>query len=114
MVEYTRSKGIRLIVVLMPIQVEEIFCRNRGLYHPLENYALRATAYFEKKKIPVLKLRKETGEMCGEVIETAKGKKFSGIRDYFIPEDGHLTVFGNRWARRALEKQLKELEKNAL
>ncbi|EMN38241.1 hypothetical protein LEP1GSC085_2329 [Leptospira interrogans str. L0996] len=43
----------------MPIQIEEIFCRNRGLYHPLENYALRAATYFEKKGIPVLKLRKE-------------------------------------------------------
>ncbi|MCG6193626.1 lipase [Leptospira sp. FAT2] len=113
MVEYSRSNGIRLIVVLMPIQVEEIFCRNRGLYHPLENYALRAAAYFEKKGVPVLKLRKQTEEMCGEVIDTPKGKKFSGIRDYFIPEDGHLTVPGNRWAKRSVEKQLKELEKNA-
>lgn len=115
MVEYSKANGIRLIVVLMPIQVEEIFCRNRGLYHPLENYALRAGAYFEKKGVPVLRLRKETGEMCGEVLETQKGKKFSGIRDYFIPEDGHLTVPGNRWAKRSVEKQLKELEKkNAL
>ncbi|EMF41571.1 hypothetical protein LEP1GSC067_0987 [Leptospira interrogans serovar Lora str. TE 1992] len=113
MVEYTRSNGIRLIIVLMPIQIEEIFCRNRGLYHPLENYALRAATYFEKKGIPVLKLRKETSEMCGEVIEVSGEKKFSGIRDYFIPEDGHLTVSGNRWAKRVLEKQLKELEKNA-
>lgn len=113
MVEYTRSNGIRLVIVLMPIQIEEIFCRNRGLYHPLENYALRAAAYFEKKGIPVLKLRRETSEMCGEIIEVQGEKKFSGIRDYFIPEDGHLTVSGNRWAKRALEKQLKELEKNA-
>ncbi|EMG23015.1 hypothetical protein LEP1GSC083_5452 [Leptospira interrogans serovar Pyrogenes str. L0374] len=51
--------------------------------------------------------------MCGEVIEVSGEKKFSGIRDYFIPEDGHLTVSGNRWAKRVLEKQLKELEKNA-
>lgn len=86
MVEYTRSKGIRLVVILMPIQVEEIFCRNRGLYHPLENYALRAAAYFEKKKIPVLKLRKETGEMCGEVIETAKGKSFQGFGTILFPK----------------------------
>ncbi|RHX89664.1 LA_2490 family SGNH/GDSL-type esterase [Leptospira stimsonii] len=114
MVEYTRSQGIRLVVVLMPIQVEEIFCRNRGKYHPLENYALRAASYFEKKGIPTLKLRKETSEMCGEVIYTPRGKKFSGIRDYFIPEDGHLTVPGNNWAKRAVVKQLKELEKNAL
>ncbi|EMG11035.1 hypothetical protein LEP1GSC151_0376 [Leptospira interrogans serovar Grippotyphosa str. LT2186] len=74
MVEYTRSNGIRLIIVLMPIQIEEIFCRNRGLYHPLENYALRAATYFEKKGIPVLKLRKETSEMCGEVIEVSGEK----------------------------------------
>ncbi|PJZ52551.1 LA_2490 family SGNH/GDSL-type esterase [Leptospira adleri] len=114
MVEYTRSQGIRLVVVLMPIQVEEIFCRNRGKYHPLENYALRAASYFEKKGIPTLKLRKETSEMCGEVIDTPRGKKFSGIRDYFIPEDGHLTVPGNNWAKRSVVKQLKELDKNAL
>ncbi|XDD51996.1 SGNH/GDSL hydrolase family protein [Leptospira sp. WS92.C1] len=112
MVEYTRSQGIKLIVVFIPIQVEEIFCRNRGKYHPLENYVLRASAYFEKKGIPVLKLRKETSEMCGEIIDTPKGKKYSGIRDYFIPEDGHLTVPGNNWAKRAVIKQLKELEKN--
>ncbi|MBM9575785.1 lipase [Leptospira sp. 201903070] len=114
MIDYTRSQGIHLIVVLMPIQVEEIFCRNQGKYHPLENYALRAASYFEKKGVPTLKLRKETSEMCGEVIDTPKGKKFSGIRDYFIPEDGHLTVPGNNWAKRAVVRQLKELEKNAL
>ncbi|MDV6235343.1 lipase [Leptospira ellisii] len=115
MVRFTQTNGIRLVVVLIPVQVEEIFCRNRGMYHPLENYALRAGTYFEKKGVPVLRLRTETAEMCGEILETPFGKKFSGIRDYFIPEDGHLTVPGNNWVKRALIKQLKELDKkNAL
>ncbi|TGK37441.1 lipase [Leptospira gomenensis] len=115
MVRFTRENGIRLVVVLMPVQVEEIYCRNRGMYHPLENYALRAGDYFEKKGVPVLRLRTEAAEMCGEILETPFGKKFSGIRDYFIPGDGHLTVPGNNWAKRALIKQLKELDtKNAL
>lgn len=106
MIDLSRERGFRLIPVILPIQIEEIFCFNNGKYHPLENYALRASAFFQKRGIEVLRFKKETASMCGV---DSSGKPF-GILDHYIPEDGHFTKRGNSWAAEALKDRLKELD----
>ncbi|TGL58493.1 LA_2490 family SGNH/GDSL-type esterase [Leptospira sarikeiensis] len=104
MIDLAKEKGFKLIPVILPIQIEEIFCYNNGKYHPLENYATRASAFFEKRGVKVLRFKKETSSMCGF---DPNGKKY-GILDHYIPEDGHFTKRGNVWAAESLRAKLKE------
>ncbi|TGK01099.1 lipase [Leptospira semungkisensis] len=106
MIELSKEKGFRLVPVILPIQIEEIYCYNNGKYHPLENYAIRASSFFEKRGIKVLRFKQETAAMCGT---DAQGKKF-GILDHYIPEDGHFTKRGNYWAAESLRAKLKEFQ----
>ncbi|EQA47286.1 hypothetical protein LEP1GSC050_1091 [Leptospira broomii serovar Hurstbridge str. 5399] len=104
MIALAKEKGFRLIPVIVPIQVEEIYCYNNGKYHKLENYAIRSASYFEKKGIPVMRLKKDTVTMCKIGTD---GRRI-GILDHFIPEDGHFTKIGNQWLAEAIAKHLKE------
>ncbi|EPG68022.1 LA_2490 family SGNH/GDSL-type esterase [Leptospira wolffii] len=104
MIDLSRERGFRLIPVILPIQIEEIFCFNNGKYHPLENYAWRASTFFEKRGVRVLRFKKETASMCGT---DPSGKSF-GVLDHYIPEDGHFTKKGNAWAAKAVRNRLKE------
>ncbi len=106
MIDLAKERGFRLIPVILPIQIEEIFCYTNGKYHPLENYAFRAESFFAKRGVSTLRFKKETASMCG--IDS-NGKKF-GILDHYIPEDGHFTKRGNAWAAEALRTRLKELK----
>lgn len=104
MIRLAKEKGFRLVPVIVPIQVEEIFCHTNGKYHKLENYALRASAYFEGKGVPVLRLKNDTKRMC----RIEPGGRRIGILDYYIPEDGHFTKIGNKWLADSLAKRLEE------
>ncbi|MGJ4746479.1 LA_2490 family SGNH/GDSL-type esterase [Leptospira sp. SA-E8] len=106
MIDLAKERGFKLVPVILPIQIEEIYCYNNGKYHPLENYATRASAFFEKRGVKVLRFKKETGSMCGF---DQNGKKF-GILDHYIPEDGHFTKRGNIWAADSLKAKLKETD----
>tara|TARA_Y100001937_G_scaffold81643_3_gene110412 strand:- start:10641 stop:11954 length:1314 start_codon:yes stop_codon:yes gene_type:complete len=103
MIAYSQKTGVQLIPVILPVQVEELYCHNQGKYHPLSNYALRASDYFEKRGIRVMQLLPEATSMCGADRI---------ISDHFIPADGHLTDLGNRWAARSIEQNLKQMLAN--
>ncbi|PJZ70116.1 lipase [Leptospira perolatii] len=104
MILFSKEKGFRLIPVIVPMQIEEIFCYQNGGFHELENYAIRASTFFEKRGVRVMQLKKDTLSMCG-IDPEGKPKK---ILDHYIPEDGHFTKIGNRWAADAIAKHLKE------
>ena len=54
-------------------------------------------------------LRPYIKKMCGESISMPDGgTRYSTYHDYFIPGDGHFTVRGNRWASRALARELEK------
>ncbi|PJZ76143.1 LA_2490 family SGNH/GDSL-type esterase [Leptospira neocaledonica] len=106
MIDLAKERGFKLVPVILPIQIEEIYCYNNGKYHPLENYATRASTFFEKRGVKVLRFKKETASMCGF---DQNGKKF-GILDHYIPEDGHFTKRGNIWAADSLKTKLKETD----
>jgi hypothetical protein len=106
MIDLAKKRGFKLVPVILPIQIEEIYCYNNGKYHPLENYATRASTFFEKRGVKVLRFKKETASMCGF---DRNGKKF-GILDHYIPEDGHFTKRGNIWAADSLKAKLKETD----
>ncbi|HBS04790.1 MAG TPA: lipase [Leptospiraceae bacterium] len=104
MIEYAKKNNVKLIPVIIPIQVEEIYCANRGMYHPLGNYAIRSSDYFEKRGVSVMQLLPEASSMCS---------RDHLIVDHFIPADGHFTKIGNKWAADAIKKHLpEELEPN--
>lgn len=96
--ELSLKHHFRLIVVILPMQIEEIYCNNINQYHPLRMYALQAKQYFEKNQIEVWDLMENTKTLC-------KQNEY-GITDHFIPEDGHLTKLGNVWVSENLYNYL--------
>ncbi|MCS7204938.1 MAG: lipase [Leptospiraceae bacterium] len=101
MLELTKKNQIRFVVVILPVQIEELYCHSINRYHFLRLYALQVIRFFQKHQIEIWDLMADTPSMCQE------GKW--GFKDYFIPEDGHLTQLGNEWLANVLEKKLKFL-----
>lgn len=100
MIQYTQQNQIKFIVIILPMQIEEIYCNSINKYHPLRIYALQAKLFFNNNNIQVIDLMDETKTLCKE--------NHYSIKDYFIPEDGHLTVIGNKWVANSLSKILEE------
>ncbi|MDF3822037.1 lipase [Leptospira sp. 96542] len=102
MIELANRKNFRLRPVILPMQIEEVYCRNIGKYNKLGSYAIQAKLYWEKKGIKPIELLPHTASMCGRTFEK-QGKTFkAGIQDYYIPGDGHLTELGNLWAAESI------------
>jgi len=101
MIDFAKEKNFRFIVVLLPMQIEEIYCNSIKKYHPLRLYALQSKEFFKKHGIEVWDLMEYTNLLC-------KTNEY-GIKDYFIPEDGHLTKLGNFWVAEILNDKLKEI-----
>ncbi|MCC5816577.1 MAG: lipase [Leptospira sp.] len=95
MLQVVRENNIRLIVVFLPMQNEDIRCYNNGKHSPLYNYALRAKGWFENNEIETIDLITDSSEICP-------------IGDFFIPGDGHLTKKGNHWVAETLKRRLQE------
>ncbi len=106
LISLSRSKGIRLVVVLLPMQEEEIRCAAHGLYHENGLYAVQARHFFKQKGIDVIDLMPFTKSMCSPGGPAEKPRR---IQDYFLAGDGHLTVAGNHWAADALAAELRRL-----
>jgi hypothetical protein len=102
LIHFTRAKGIRLVVVLLPMQEEEIRCAAHGKFHENGLYAVQARRFFKEKGIDVIDLMPYTKSMCRIDVP---GKE-QRIGDFFLREDGHLTELGNRWAADALMSEL--------
>jgi len=92
-----------LIVVFIPMQNEDIRCRNSRMHSPLYEYALRSKLFFESRGIPTYELMDYADEICP-------------IEEFFIPGDGHLTKKGNHWVSDKLKSYLKKfyLEKGKI
>lgn len=114
MISVAADHHTKLILVLLPVQIEDLYCSSVGLYSPLYAYALRAADYFRKKGQTVLELQNYTIGICG--WKEWRGKRqFFQIEDYIIPGDGHLTPIGNHWVSESLKVELhKQRENNAL
>lgn len=102
MIETSNRYGAQLVLVILPMQNEELFCAVNGMHHPLGNYAIRAESYMRSKGIPVINLISHAGRMCSS-------EEGTGILDHYLPNDGHLTVEGNLWAAESLRKELEKL-----
>lgn len=100
MIQFSKEKKIQLVLVIIPMQIEEIYCNLNQQYHPLRLYALQGKKFFEENQIPVIDLMPYTNQQCVE--------NQHGIRDHYISEDGHLTKLGNQWVAKNLEKILRE------
>lgn len=108
MIQFSKDKGFEWIPVLLPMQIEEVYCRQLGKYNRLGNYALRAKRYLESKRIRTLEILPYTDKMCGREFTIHGKTKKAGIQDYYIPGDGHLTKLGNLWASESIRSALKE------
>ncbi|MBL0953264.1 MAG: lipase [Leptospira sp.] len=108
MIQFSKDKGFEWIPVLLPMQIEEVYCRQLGKYNRLGNYALRAKRYLESKRIRTLEILPYTDNMCGREFTLHGKTKKAGIQDYYIPGDGHLTKLGNLWASESIRSALKE------
>ncbi|BDA79537.1 lipase [Leptospira kobayashii] len=109
MIALSKAKNFKLTPVFLPMQMEEIFCYAQGKYSPLGNYSIQAESFWEKKKVDTIKLLPYVKKMCGAPFQKKTGEMGkAGIKDYFIPGDGHLTKIGNRWVSDALKEELKK------
>ncbi|MCW7487310.1 LA_2490 family SGNH/GDSL-type esterase [Leptospira meyeri] len=107
MINLSKEKGYKFVPVFLPMQIEEVYCRQVGKYNALGGYATRAKKYLESKGIQTLDILPYTDKMCGrEFTQNGKTKK-AGIQDYYIPGDGHLTKLGNLWAAESIADALK-------
>ncbi|TGM44029.1 lipase [Leptospira biflexa] len=113
MIQFAKEKGFEFIPVILPMQIEEVFCRQLGKYNPLGNYALRAKKYLDSKSVKTLEILPYTNTMCGREFTSHGKTKKAGIQDYYIPGDGHLTKLGNLWAAESIRSALKEKKPNA-
>ena len=113
MLATARAKDFQLVVVLLPIQAETLYCKNLGQYSDFFDFGLRAARYFEARDVPVIDLRDYIPRMCGpwELAgpDGTPRTEHKFIRDFFIPGDGHLTVLGNQWAAEAIRIELERL-----
>ncbi|TGL52131.1 lipase [Leptospira meyeri] len=106
MINLSKEKGYKFVPVFLPMQIEEVYCRQVGKYNALGGYATRAKKYLESKGIQTLDILPYTDKMCGrEFTQNGKTKK-AGIQDYYIPGDGHLTKLGNLWAAESIADAL--------
>lgn len=106
MISLSKKHNFRLRPIVIPVQVEEIYCHLNGKYHPLGNYAIRAKKFWKAKGIDLIDLTPYTNRMCGSTLSVDGQVSVSSIRDYFIPGDGHLTKEGNKWVAESLKLEL--------
>jgi hypothetical protein len=106
MIDLSKKHGFKLRPIVIPVQVEEIYCYLNGKYHPLGDYAIRAKKYWNSKGYKLIDLTSHTKKMCGNEITVEGKKSITKIRDYFIPGDGHLTKLGNQWVADSLKAEL--------
>lgn len=110
MIRLSKEKGYRFVPVILPMQIEEVYCRQIGKYNALGTYAIRAKRYLDSQGVKTLDILPYTDKMCGREF-TLNGKtKKAGIQDYYIPGDGHLTKIGNLWASESISHALKEIK----
>lgn len=100
MIQFAKEKNIKLILVIIPMQIEEIYCNQEKKFHSLRMYALQAKKFFSENQLPIIDLMESTGQLCVE--------NQTRIQDYFIPEDGHLTKLGNMWVAKNLKNFLEK------
>lgn len=111
MLATARREGFQLVVVLLPIQAETLYCTNQDKYSEFFNFGLRSGRWFAARGVPIVDLRKFVPRMCSVKSYPDGSTRYERrIRDYFIPADGHLTVTGNAWAARALREELRRLD----
>lgn len=113
MIQFAKEKGYEFIPVILPMQIEEVYCRQLGKFNALGNYALRAKKYLESKSVKTIEILPYTDKMCGREFNIHGKTKKAGIQDYYIPGDGHLTKLGNLWAAESIRSALKENRSNA-
>lgn len=110
MVRLSKEKGYQFVPVILPMQIEEVYCRQLGKFNSLGTYAMRAKRYLESKGVKTLDILPYTDKMCGREFTYHGKTKKAGIQDYYIPGDGHLTKLGNLWAAESISHALKEIK----
>jgi hypothetical protein len=106
MLKLSKDFNFKLRPIVIPVQVEEIYCYLNGKYHPLGNYAIRAKKFWNSKGIELIDLTPYTKKMCGNELTINEKKIITSIRDHFIPGDGHLTKLGNKWVADSIKTEL--------
>ncbi|MCE9499657.1 MAG: hypothetical protein K8R21_04035 [Leptospira sp.] len=100
----SKTGNIKLVMVLLPIDVETAYCSQRGRQHHFYTYLTTLKKYLESKKVDVIDMNQMTGQMKDD-----KGRL--NPRPYYIPGDGHYTKLGNQWVAGTLLRKTKEMLK---
>ncbi len=107
MAEISKKYNFPVVLVLLPVQLNDLHCLSHNKYSAKSEYMMRAAAYFRKKGMPVMDLRPYVKKMCGRRFIREKDRLRSGYGyttpdDHIIPLDGHFTYEGNLWAAEAI------------
>lgn len=99
-----QDRGIKLVMVLAPIDIETAYCSQRGKLHRYYEYLTTLKKILSERKIDYIDLNEKTSLMVD-----SKGRM--NPRPYYIVGDGHYTKSGNEWVAKILLEKAKEVLK---
>jgi hypothetical protein len=112
MIALSKQHSVELVPVLVPSQLEELYCESKGKFHELGMYRIQAREFFLSRGIQSIDLISYTRNMCGNQIITEYNQfRTTKMSDYYIPNDGHLTNRGNQWVADSLLKEMEKIKK---
>ncbi|MCB1179320.1 MAG: hypothetical protein KDK36_17195, partial [Leptospiraceae bacterium] len=103
-IEITKKNNIKLVMFLLPIDIESAYCSQRGKKHVFYNYLLTIKPYLLERGVDIIDMT-----LTEHTIKMKDEKGRLNPRPYYIIGDGHYTKMGNSWVAEELLKKTKEI-----
>lgn len=103
-IQITKDKGIKLVMVLLPIDIESAYCSQKGFRHRFYNYLITIKPFLLSKGVDVIDMTQTE-----YTIQMVDEKNRLNPRPYYIIGDGHYTKLGNDWVAKELLRKTKEI-----
>lgn len=93
---------MKLVIALVPVDIETAYCAQKGKKHRFYAYPLALKKYLKSRNIDTVDLSQYADRMKDE-----SGKL--NTRPYYIYGDGHYTKTGNNWVYEVLKEKTEEV-----
>jgi hypothetical protein len=103
-IEISQKNQIKLVMVLLPIDIESAYCSQKGKKHRFYNYLLTIKPYLLNKGVDIIDMT-----LTEHTIKMLDGSGRLNPRPYYIIGDGHYTKMGNQWVADELLRKTKEI-----
>lgn len=103
-IDLSRKMDIKLVMILLPIDIETAYCSQKGKIHRYYGYLKTMKKFLDEKQVDYIDMNQT--EFTLKMVDQA-GKP--NPRPYYIIGDGHYTRLGNDWVFETLIKKTKEV-----